>query len=406
MSREVEAGSKLREKRIERGWSAEQAASIYGQALKGIPITRKAYLKMEEGYLPKSLKRRAVLAGMLGIAPALLLPEVANEMPQERVSSERGKALNLKEYHSKLLTAEKQGYPSAHEALRDTLRRINSLHNKVFYVGAQEQEEMKWLLCGYQVWYADIAREQGYHKLALDHYNMAITLAHQEGYTDFEAAATCARGNLFLDQYKLKPALQDFQQAASFKTPDQLKGHILSLLALTQMRLAQRDSDKTEALRLIDETEHLAGSTVDDMLYLQIGMRSFPTGRYLRFRANTLMAAPMKRLRSPNQATEILDELELQNRANQYGEKRLSAYHQMECNLAYARIYRDQEYYPIVVTLLQDTLALTQETNSQVHLRSISNIYDDLKASSYGAREEVAMLGVEIMRAQYPQIFH
>jgi hypothetical protein len=182
--------------------------------------------------------------------------------------------------------------------------------------------------------------------------------------------------------------------------------HILSLQAVTQMRLAQTPDDKTAALRLIDTTENLAGHAVDDLLYLRMGMRSFPVGRYLRFRANTLMVAPIKKLRSPEQAAEILDELELQNRTRAYGEKRHNVYHQMECNLAYARVYRDQEYYPIVVTLLQDTLELTQEANSQVHLRSISNLLDDLKATSYGKKEEVAELGIATMKAQYPQIFH
>jgi tetratricopeptide (TPR) repeat protein len=411
MLREVEKGNRLRDGRIASGLSADQAASAYGKALKGKPITRKAYLKMEEGYLPKDPKRRLILAGLFGIAPALLLSsDLLHSEPEQIQSnarkSKRGKTLNLIEYRAKLLDAEQQGYPSADEALQEAARRINALHNKIFYVSSQEREEMKLILCGYQTWYADIAREQGNYKLALDHFNMAITLAHQEGFTDFEAAAICQRGNLFLDQQKLKLALQDFQQAASFKTPDQLKGYILSLQAVTQMRLAQTDKDKAAALRLMDETEVLATATIDEMLYQHINMCSFSPGRYLRFRANTLMVAPLKKLRSPDQAAEILDQLEQQDLMDGNGEKRVNAYHQMECNLAYARIYRDQGYYPIVVTLLQDTLDLTQQVNSQVHLRSISNIYDDLKASNYGESVEMAMLGVAIMKAQYPQIFH
>jgi len=408
MYRDTQVGNYLREGRINAGLSAEQAASMYGRIVNGTPITRKAYLKMEEGHLPKTLKRRAILAGMLGIAPVLLLPEAVNELPDEIMPTERsGKTLNLKEYRSKLLTAEKQGYPNPSEALRDTAARINALHNRVFYVSTQEQEEMKWLLCGYQIWRGDIAREQGSYQLALSHYNRAITLSHQEGFTDFEAAAICARGNLFLDEYKLKPALQDFQKAATFQTPDQLKGHILSLQALTQMRLAQTDTDKTEALHLIDETEKLAGPQVEDTLYLHSGMRSFPLGRYLRFRANTLMAAPVKKLRSSSQAAEILDSLEIQNRTGRYGEKRHSVYHQMECNLAYARIFRDQQYYPIALSLLQDTLKLTQEVNSKVHLLSVSNIHNDLRTTSFGKNnEDMAMLGVEITKIQFPSVFN
>ncbi|GHO97678.1 hypothetical protein KSF_077260 [Reticulibacter mediterranei] len=406
MSRDEVSGNRLRERRIEAGLSADQAASIYGQALKGVAITRKAYLKMEEGYLPKSLKRRAILAGMLGIAPALLLPEIVNEVSTQRVPTEKGKALNIKEYRAKLLTVEKQGYRSADEALREATRRIHTLHSRIFYVSSQEQEEMKLLLCGYQTLYADIARERGDYKLALAHYNMAITLAYQEGFTDFEAAAICQRGNLFLDQHDLNSALRDFQRAASFKTPDQLRGYILSLQAVTQMRLAHTEQEKTAALRLIDETENLASPTIDDALYQHIDTCSFPPDRYLRFWANTLMLAPIKKLRSPGLATEILNELEIRNHGSNAEEKRHNAYHQMECNLAYARIYKDQEYFPVVSTLLQEALTLAQQINSRVHLRSISNLHNDLKMSSYGKNEEVAMLGVEIMKVQHPHLFN
>jgi hypothetical protein len=57
------------------------------------------------------------------------------------------------------------------------------------------------------------------------------------------------------------------------------------------------------------------------------------------------------------------------------------------------------------VTLLQDTLELTQEVNSQVHLRSISNLLDDLKITDYGKKDEVAELGIALMKAQYPHLF-
>jgi hypothetical protein len=384
------------------GWSAEQAAGVYGKALKGVPITGKAYLKMEEGYLPKSLKRRAVLASMLGIAPAFLLPDIATENFEDSITP-KSKALNLKEYRTNMVTTWKNGYQgSADEILRDTLRRINTLHNKVLYANTIEQEEMKQLLCGYQIWYGDLAREQDSYTRALEHYNMAVTLAHQEKYTDIEAAAICRRGNLYLDQYKLKPALQDFQQAASFEVSDQLKGHILSLLSLTQMRLAHTDQERTAALQLMDSTENMADAPVEETVYLA----QYPVGRYLRFRANILMAAPMKKLRSSTQAAEILDELELRNRRDTSTDKRHNVYHQVECNLAYARIFQDQEYYPVVTTLLQDTLKLTQEVNSKVHLHSILNIHDDLKVTDYGKEESVAELGVAITKAQYPKFFN
>jgi hypothetical protein len=168
------------------------------------------------------------------------------------------------------------------------------------------------------------------------------------------------------------------------------------------MRLAQTEKDRSAALRLMDTTENMTDAPVEETVYLT----QYPVGRYLRFRANILMAAPIKKLRSPGQAADILDDLELRNQQDTSTEKRHNIYHQMECNLAYARIYRDQEYYPVVVTLLQDTLELTQEVNSKVHLQSIQTLHYDLRGEDFGKKEEVAELGVAIMRAQFPQIFH
>src|ERR1700687_1000780 len=123
MLREVELGKKLHEARLQLGWSAEQAASFYGSAFKGIPITRKAYLKMEEGYLPQSLNRRAILAGMFGLVPTLLLSVRTQETDEDiaRIPASKEYVVNSKSFRSKLLMSWNQGYKgNAEEALRDT----------------------------------------------------------------------------------------------------------------------------------------------------------------------------------------------------------------------------------------------------------------------------------------------
>ncbi len=95
-------GNMLREKRLEQKWEAAQAALIYGEAVRGDPITRKAYLRMEEGYLPKSPRRRLILAAMLGLSPLVFGISGSNvartiELLSPVDSSKRAKSLNLRD---------------------------------------------------------------------------------------------------------------------------------------------------------------------------------------------------------------------------------------------------------------------------------------------------------------------
>lgn len=196
MSRDVAAGNKLRGERIELEWSADQAASIYGQAVKGTPITRKAYLRMEEGYLPKDPRRRWILARMLGIAPVVLglsTPESAKYISYS--PSKRAKPVDMSEYRAALLSYWKHGSSgSVQGALKDITRRIYALHDTIPYVSPNQKDPLKRLLCGYQMRGAEFVRELGYDAKALDHLNKAVILAHEEEFLDLEAAALYRRG--------------------------------------------------------------------------------------------------------------------------------------------------------------------------------------------------------------------
>ena len=44
-------------------------------------------------------------------------------------------------------------------------------------------------------------------------------------------------------------------------------------------------------------------------------------------------------------------------------------------------------------------------TASTQHLTRLENLYRRLKESSYGTSEDVARLGVEVMKQQYPPVF-
>jgi tetratricopeptide (TPR) repeat protein len=234
--------------------------------------------------------------------------------------------------------------------------------------------------------------------MALDHFNKAIILSHEEAYHAFEAAALERRGAFFFDTLNLKRAIQDFNAAAAIDTPPQLQGAILAIQGLALMNIARSDREKTQALNLIDQAEHETGPTFEDVLYQQ----SLPQRRYLRYRARALMAAPVKQLRSPEQATEILDEL---SSITPLGLKRLDLYQQVETNMVQAQVWVDQGYDPIATTTAQESLDLMKQVNSYIHLPALTRIHEVLKTSFYGKSVDVARLGSEIIKAKHFHLF-
>ena len=70
---EVTYGTLIMQQREDLGWSREILADLYGSALRDRSMTVKAIEKMEKyNNVPKNLKRRYLLAGILGLAPTAL----------------------------------------------------------------------------------------------------------------------------------------------------------------------------------------------------------------------------------------------------------------------------------------------------------------------------------------------
>lgn len=384
---------------MELGWSADEAAYLYGTFFKGVPCTGKAFLRMEQGYLPDDPKRRMILAGMLGLAPTLLVGADVMKNVEKSIVFLPGvgkkKAIDVEEYQTALVSYWKQDYAgTALDALKDIARRIRTLHDQVLYTGSDQKMQMKRLIVGYHMRFSHIAREQGYFKNALEHIDDATVLAHEEQYLDLEAAAVHHRGAFFFDKGNLKAASHAFQTALSLKAPPQRRGSTLALAGFTGSRLSQTESDRAEALHQLDEAEKLAGSNAGEV--------SLTVGGYYLFRARTLMASPIKKLRSPDKALIMLDEME---KLNEPKAPRHAIYRQLESNIVQAQVYMDREYYPYATALAQDALDAMQELHSSLHLPDVASIYDNLKQSSYGKDAEVASLGVALNKVRYPAIF-
>lgn len=403
-------GYTLREKRLELGWGATQAATLYGEAVRGEPITRKAYLRMEEGYLPQSPKRRLLLAAMLGMAPAALgISEVvaqAVKAPSTSVThSLKVKALNLKEYRGSLFTFWSQGFSDPLPALKNISQRIQTLHNNVLYGSLSEKESMKQLLCGFHMIYGSIARAQGFDKPAVEHCKRAIILAHEEGYTDLEAAARHHYGAYFFDKGEFKSAMLQFQKSIDLDAAPFLQGCTLALSGFNQACLATSPGENTKAWRLIDASEGMLDSKPEpEEVIHQVVLT--PEAFHL-FKARTLVASPSKKLRSPESAEEAMNEaLKLTNSGTDQ-HKRRAAYRQLESNIVMGQIYLDREYYPIATSLAQDILDLSENfIGAKRHLPFVERIYAGLQSSSYGKDVEVAKLGMQIAKLKHIQLFH
>ncbi len=405
---DVTLGHMLRERRLELGWGANQTAILYGEAVRGVPITRKAYLRMEEGYLPQSPKRRLLLAAMFGLAPvALGLPEIVVNTFVEPLSlvsrTSKTKALNLREYHASLLSYWKQGYNHADPlaTMKNLSQRIQVLHNNVLYRSSSEQEEIKKLLCAFHIRYGHIAREQGFEKSAVDHFRKTIILAHEEGYTDLEASALHSYGAYFFDRGDFKNASRQFAASLHLKASPTIKGCTLALNGFSQACIATSSDDIAKALTLVDISE--------DMLRYKPGPQDelsqvvlTPEGFYL-FKARTLVASPLKKLRAPDAAEKAVNEaLKLMKP----DAKRHAAYRKLESNIVLSQAWLDRDYYPIATTLVQDALTIGAELGSDIHLQFVERIYTDLQSSSYGNDVEVAKLGIQLAKLKHIQMFN
>lgn len=408
MAFDATVGRMLREKRLELGWGATQTAILYGEAVRGVPITRKAYLRMEEGYLPQSPKRRLILAAMLGLAPVVLgLPETIVNAVVEPLSlvprPAKAKTLDLKEHRAALLSYWKQGYNRSDPlaTMKSISQRIQVLHNNVLYSSSLEQSEMKKLLCAFHIRYGHIAREQGFDKSAVDHFGKAIVLAHEEGFTSLEASALHSYGAYFFDKGDFQNASRRFAASLRLKASPATKGCTLALNGFSQACIAASSDDIAEALTLVDKSEKMLGSQPDPQEEIsQVALT--PEGFYL-FKARTLVASPLKKLRAPDAAEETVNEV---LRLMKPDAKRLAAYRKLESNIVLSQAWLDRDYYPIATTLAQDALTISEELGSDIHLPFVERIHAGLKASSYGKDTEVAKLGIQLTKLKHIQMFN
>ncbi len=258
---------------------------------------------------------------------------------------------------------------------------------------------MKQLLCAFHIRYGHIAREQGFEKSALDHFKKAVILAHEEGYTELEASALHSYGAYLFDRGEFKASLKPLKSAIDLKPAPFVTGCTLALSGFAQACIACSDDEVATAMRTIDAAEKTIGYEPDNDIN-QVVLT--PEG-FLLFKARTLMASSQKKLRSPDTAEDLVNEMTRQMRTDA---KRHVAYRKLESNIVLSQVWLDRDYYPIATTLAQEALKIGEELESDIHVQFVDSIYGNLKLSSYGRDMEVAKLGIQLAKSKYAHILN
>ena len=400
MGRDRELGLLLRTKRVERGWSVETVAALYGEAVRGTPVTGGAIHTMEEGQLPQSPKRRWVLARMFDIAPAVLgLQAIKAPNGKAPVPPRRSRHVDVEEFQTTLHRYWQQGYSTTAEgALSDLGTRINALHDTVLY--SSEKQAMKRLLCGYHLQRAQVAKELSYTITALDHLNKAVTLAKEEEFLDWYATALYRRGGFYLDKWDITRAKQNlFAAQKVMHVPPQVKGRILNVLGGTEARIARTHAEMAQAIHWVDLSEpYITEENGDDREGVTLDLTQ---ARYLKNRALALVSPEIKKIHLTDEAYHTSTLVAQKIDAKQ---KRSSDYHMLDTYIVQVLCYLDQGYHPVATSLSIEAIQMMIKMKSTIYLPTIERIYNDLKASPYGKSEEVAELGLQLLFVQFPTL--
>ncbi|MBV9689772.1 MAG: hypothetical protein JO202_08665 [Ktedonobacteraceae bacterium] len=396
-------GKLLKKRREELTWSREQLAQQYGRGLDQ-DIGGDAIRMMEEyNQVPKNRQRRYILAALLGIPPVLLgLPSLRQptEDPIEGMAILRilHEPIDLAEYRATLGYYFRHGASAAGDIFGDLVGRISLLHDTLPYVNRADQQEMTRLLCGFNTVAGNIANEFGFCETADKYHEKAIFLATEHHLDDLQGFARWQRANDMRDRGDYEAALADLTQAKQLegRLPAQLNASVSSLLAEMSAHAAQGNKDISTALRMMDEAEHAIGPGMELNAY----QLQFDRERHILDKALVRVAAPVKKLHT---ASEAIREIEVGVSLPQ--ETRTSAYRQSTCNIIQARAYIDKGQYEFATQLALDALAIVEELHSSAFHFDIIMLYKTLKTSRYKNATAVAELGVELMKAQHPELF-
>jgi hypothetical protein len=361
-------------------------------------------MEQTDNFFPKDPQRRWILAQLLNVPPALMAlaglsePEAQERALKKAVIPLPPKNINVEEYKTTLQSywLDRDTLP-IEEVIDETQARIDRLHDLVLY--SRQKQEMIPLLCGYQILLADIAQEQQCWAAAQRYYANAIILAKEKKCYDLLAIALYRRAAFFDDLENYTKALDDIKRAMRLTYPvePQLQGKLLTIGSRSKAGLAQSEADLSISLGYLDQASKLTEQPSHGEFAFFFGLT---WERYYLDSAATLMAAPLKKLRTPTKAQDYLDKINMSQK-----NKRSNAYRQAYRDLIQTKIYCDQGYDPVALATAENVLKTLKEIGSGVHLNSIAGLLQALKERN-PHNIDVLNLELELMKARQPYLFN
>jgi len=356
------------------------------------------HYRLLKGWTPadlgEAISRRRALARILGIPPLLLGLAAFGAPGPTPDSSQQGNApakvrvddATLAQYDGFLRLYWELDYTStARESLDDIRRWARHLGALANDAGDGQRRRLVALLCRYDQLATWIARDQRDYQTALPHANRAIKLARATGDDELLAAALFRRGRTFLEQEQIEDAIRDLDAAVphAHRARPQLKALVLLAAGHARAHAAAADRQATEALTLIDQAGRIVrrGHLEDDESFVKLN-----AGRYHLDRAGALLAL--------GRPTDALDELDLAVRGVAPDQTRRHAY----INVLRAKAHADIGELPVAVAVAEEALQVSKALRSGVNVARIGQVYEQVRASTYGTSPQVARLGAQLVQ--------
>ncbi len=373
------------------------------------PISEESVNRMEKRKRGlDSMKRREALSFMLTIPPALLgLDGLSHEgamplsMPAIHLPGLTVDAALLQTYRSRqagLYT----GYFTHHgqEALSEVAGWISHLHEEVIPLasGADLLEALA-IESLYHQFILDVAREQRDDETALSHANTSLFLAQQTGNDEAIIAALLRRAEALQEQSQILEAKRDIDGALLHlkraANPSLIVvGAVRETAGLIHAQAAQTEVEMTVAFGLLDQAERVAQiqELGEDPYFLK-----FDRGYYSLTRA---MALTVKK--APTGLQDALDE------AERFTAPELTRRHVIlsivraqgllkQAAQTSSPLSKEQCYYEATV-VATEALDVAQQIKSRLSRDCIEQIYEQLKASTFGEEPAVVRLGWKLSK--------
>lgn len=388
-------GSIIRQARLAKGWARIDLAQVYGRFFHDEIISEDT-VRMWEDYnkVPKKMKRRQILALLLDI-PIVALglePFTSLALPE---NSTQNKGIDLATATEKLQQYKQQNHATTVKPLlAELLGTIHTIHNEMPYVNQGKRTQFMLLLSDYQQFVASIFRDHSQYEQALYYQNKAYIIAKTLQTPEQIALALWRRGLTYHEQGNFQAGIADLQTAQSLRpTSVHLQGVLWSSLGHVQSHAATTRSEQQTALAALNQAERFLDRINDepDIYFIKFNEEGYHLNR-----ASAWLGAPVKLLRSSPHAFDALSLVPAdETRKRRYA---YSTYLQ-------ARGWFEEGELPMAAQVGMDALAVAIEINSQVNIKRIEAIYQDLKSTTYGNSPDVAELGVRLLRANNPALF-